>query len=346
MGERADLAGEHYNRVMTTFPTVAHTVMSADPSDALPTGLTETDAARIAAAISAARADSTRAVYAHAWNQWERWCAARDLSPLPAQPLAVCAYLIDRAESGRSMATLNLACTAIRYVHRHCGAPDPVTETVRDVRQGLRRIHGTAPRRLAHPSTVREVGQVVGGIDRATPIGIRDTAIILLGFASALRRSELVALRLDDITHHPDGLTLTVRQSKTDPHSRGQIVAVAHGQHLRTDPVAALAAWCQTRGHTPGPLFTRLDRTSMSRQPISGHVVESDVDGVVRDYLLVEADRDANVVLHVLPDAQYPYPDSRLRLAADLAEHRGPREEARAAELLHELAIEWKADER
>jgi integrase len=121
--------------------------------------------------------------------------------------------------------------------------------------------------------TVREVGQVVGGIDRATPIGIRDTAIILLGFASALRRSELVALRLDDITHHPDGLTLTVRQSKTDPHSRGQIVAVAHGQHLRTDPVAALAAWCQTRGHTPGPLFTRLDRTSMSRQPISGHVV-------------------------------------------------------------------------
>lgn len=75
----------------------------------------------------------------------------------------------------------------------------------------------------------REVGEVVGGIDRATPIGIRDTAIILLGFASALRRSELVTLRLDDITHHPDGLLLTVRQSKTDPHSRGQIVAVAMG---------------------------------------------------------------------------------------------------------------------
>jgi integrase len=258
---------------MTSLATATHSVMSADSSDALRAGLTETDAARIAAAISAARADSTRAVYAHAWNQWERWCAARDLSPLPAQPLAICAYLIDRAESGRSMATLNLACTAIRYVHRHCGAPDPVTETVRHVRQGLRRIHGTAPRRLAHPLTVREVGQVVGGIDRATPIGIRDTAIILLGFASAMRRSELVALRLDDITHHPDGLMLTVRQSKTDPHGRGQIVAVAHGQNLRTDPVAALVAWCETRGHIPGPLFTRLDRTSMSRQPISGHVV-------------------------------------------------------------------------
>jgi hypothetical protein len=76
---------------------------------------------------------------------------------------------------------------------------------------------------------------------------------------------------------------------------------------------------------------------------VEGYLGESDVDGVVKDYLLVEADIDANVVLHVIPDAQYPYPEARLRVAADLAEHRGPREEARAAELLHELAMEWKA---
>lgn len=79
---------------------------------------------------------------------------------------------------------------------------------------------------------------------------------------------------------------------------------------------------------------------------VEGYLGQSDVDGVVRDYLLVEADSDANVVLHVIPDVQHPYPDSRLRLAADLAEHRGPREEVRAAELLHELAVEWKAAER
>lgn len=71
---------------------------------------------------------------------------------------------------------------------------------------------------------------------------------------------------------------------------------------------------------------------------VEGYLGESDVEGVVRDYLLAEADREANVVLHVIPDGRYPYPDSRLRLAADLAEHRGPREEAMAAALLHELA--------
>lgn len=79
---------------------------------------------------------------------------------------------------------------------------------------------------------------------------------------------------------------------------------------------------------------------------VEGYLAESLVEVVLKDYLLVEADRDANVVLHVVSDGQYPYPDSRLRLAADLAEQRGPREEARAAELLHELALERKAAER
>ena len=93
-------------------------------------------------------------------------------------------------------------------------------------------------------------------------------------------------------------------------------------------------------------MLVDLGASGIASPDVEGYLGETDVDGVVRDYLLVEADRDANVVLHVLPDAQYPYPDSRLRLAADLAEHRGPREEARAAELLHELAMEWKAAER
>jgi len=93
-------------------------------------------------------------------------------------------------------------------------------------------------------------------------------------------------------------------------------------------------------------LLVDLGASGIASADVEGYLRESDVDGVVRDYLLVEADSDANVVLHVIPDVQYPYPESRLRLAADLAEHRAPREEARAAELLHELAMEWKAAEQ
>jgi excisionase family DNA binding protein len=109
---------------------------------------------------------------------------------------------------------------------------------------------------------------------------------------------------------------------------------------------AAPADLVDLRADDRWAMLVDLGASGIASPAVEGYLGESDVDGVVRDYLLVAADRDANVVLHVLPDAQYPYPDSRLRLAADLAEHRGPREEARAAELMHELAIEWKAAER
>jgi excisionase family DNA binding protein len=93
-------------------------------------------------------------------------------------------------------------------------------------------------------------------------------------------------------------------------------------------------------------MIVDLGSSGLASPDVEGYLAESLVEGILKDYLLVESDRDANVVLHVVSDGQYPYPDSRLRLAADLAERRGPREEARAAELLHELALEWKAGER
>src|SRR5882757_7119429 len=69
---------------------------------------------------------------------------------------------------------------------------------------------------------------------------------------------------------------------------------------------------------------------------VEGYVAEADVKSLSDDFLLVPAERDANVVVHLLPEGRRAYPDSRLLLAADLAEHRGPREERRAIELLRE----------
>ena len=74
---------------------------------------------------------------------------------------------------------------------------------------------------------------------------------------------------------------------------------------------------------------------------IDGYLSIRHVDAVSRDYLLLPAEEgEANVVLHVVPDGQRSYPESRLRLATDLADQRGPREEARAAELLRQVAVE------
>ncbi len=239
-----------------------------------PPGLTDADAARITAAIAAARTEATRTVYANAWSQWERWCATRAIAALPGDPLALCAYLTERAEAGKATGTLDMSCTAIRHVHRMTGAEDPVaSETVRQVRRGLRRTYGAAPRRLARPLSVAEIRQIIGAIDRTTPIGIRDAAIILLGYASAMRRAEIVALTLADVEHKPAGILLHIRQSKMDQEGHGELVAVVHGQHALTDPVAALASWRSVRGETPGALFTRIWASSVSLQPLGPDVV-------------------------------------------------------------------------
>lgn len=246
---------------------------AARPPD-LPAHLTVEEAVRISEAITAAHAESTRTVYDFAWSQWERWCSTRGATPLPAEPALICAYLTERAADGLSMGTIDLACGAIAYRHRMHGLRDPVlTEGVRQVRRGLRRIIGTAPRRQARPLGTDDIRQIVQPIDRSTARGTRDAAIILLGFASAMRRSELAALTLADVEFQPGGILLTIRRSKTDPYAEGQVVAVVHGQHAATDPIAALEAWLRYRGTGPGRLLTSLRSGSVTGEPISGEAI-------------------------------------------------------------------------
>lgn len=261
-----------YKPGMTTSTTPASTPAGTQSTNRL--GLTDHDAARVAAAHGAARTESTRAVYAQAWRQWERWCAARGLSPLPGDPTALCAYLAERAASGIAIASLNVACSAIGHLHRSHGADDPVADPgVHQVRRGLRRTYGLAPRRQARPLSVADIRAILIGIDPARPIGVRDTAIILLGYAGALRRSELTGLTLADVEFQTAGLLLTLRRSKTDQEGRGQVVAIAHGTHQLTDPVAALDAWLALRGREPGPLFTRVFYGRIHREPLTGNTI-------------------------------------------------------------------------
>jgi hypothetical protein len=81
-------------------PLVLPAVAPAGRRGTPPPGLSDADAERIAAAIGAARTESTRRVYAYLWGQWARWCTTRGLNPLPGDPAALCAYLTERAAAG------------------------------------------------------------------------------------------------------------------------------------------------------------------------------------------------------------------------------------------------------
>src|SRR5437870_11024554 len=91
-------------------------------------------------------------------------------------------------------------------------------------------------------------------------IGARDRALILLGFAGAFRRSELVALDVEDCTFGKDGLTVTLRRSKTDQDGAGRKIGIPYGSNPETCPVRVIQSWLEQAGISTGPLFRAINR--------------------------------------------------------------------------------------
>ncbi len=235
----------------------------------LPSGLTAVDQERVADALASSRSASTRLAYASAWRGWETWCSARGASPLPAVPELLAAYLTEQAATGRVVSTMDKTVAAIRAAHLDAGHDDPTgNRGVVRVRAGLRRTVGVAPRRQAHPISTEEVRRIVAAIDPASLRGKRDRAMLLLGYAAALRRSELVDLLVRDVAMKPAGLVVHVRRSKADQDQAGQVVGVTRGQHPETDPVTAVHTWISAARLTPGdPLFSLVARSDLRAVP-------------------------------------------------------------------------------
>ena len=163
---------------------------------------------------AASRAASTRRKYEAAWEAFARWCTAQGHDALPAHPGVVAVYLSREADRGLSPAAVNVGLAAIGWVHRRAGRQPPQrTEggiVISDVMSGIRREHGRPPNRktAADGDIVRDVIQAIQGDGLRE---VRDRALLAFGMASAMRRSELVALEVADIAQDQRGLRVTIR---------------------------------------------------------------------------------------------------------------------------------------
>ena len=210
-----------------------------------------------------ARAPNTRRAYRADWADFAAWCAAHGLPALPASPEAVALYLTDRAKT-RTVATLQRRLSAIAVAHKTKGYVSPTAHAaVRDVWAGIRRAKGTAPRGK-EPARASQVARMAWGRP-ATLAGHRDRALLLLGFAGAFRRSELVALDVADLAFHDHGLTVTIRRSKTDQEGAGRPVGIPPARDPEACPVVAVRRWLNHARIADGPLFR-----PVVRQPKSG----------------------------------------------------------------------------
>jgi site-specific recombinase XerD len=206
----------------------------------------------------AGQAGSTRRAYASDFAIFRAWCADHGAVALPALPEIVAAFLSDEAHRGVSASTIGRRCAAICHSHRMAGhAPPTADDRVRQTIAGIRRTIGTAQVKKA-AATTEKIFAMVARSDQ-TMTTLRDRALLLLGFAGAFRRSELVALDVADIEEVAEGLRVTVRGGKTDQERRGAVIAVPSGEI--TCPVAALKAWLTAAGIADGPLFRPVNKS-------------------------------------------------------------------------------------
>jgi integrase len=197
-------------------------------------------------------APNTRRAYLSDLEEFKRWGGS-----IPASAEAVASYAAARADT-LTVATLVRHLASISKAHEARGLPNPTrSELVRATLRGIRRTRGCAQRE-AKPLLRDDLLLVLDATgDRLKDV--RDRALLLIGFAGALRRSELIGLDVGDIEHVRQGIILYLRRSKTDQDGQGRKIGIPFGR-TRWCPVAALDAWLTASGINEGAIFRPVDR--------------------------------------------------------------------------------------
>ncbi len=194
---------------------------------------------------------------------------------MPADGETLALYVTARLEAGLRAASVERHVAAVVHRHRNAGLAVPDRVEVRAVIAGARRQRKEQPRQKAAvtPGDVRAICARL--LKAGGAVAARDRALLVLGFATGLRRSNLVALDLADVRFVPRrGVAVTVRQSKTDQEGRGQVIGVFRGCREQTCPVRAVRAWLDVRGDAAGPLFTRVRAGGLATlERLSGEAV-------------------------------------------------------------------------
>lgn len=210
------------------------------------------------------RSDSTWRTYESAWRVFSDWCRSMQIESFPAQPETVAMFIAAEADEGKAISTLEHRLSAIRLMHLGQGATSPhntlpVLEVLRGVRRSRKRI-GNAPNRKA-PVLDADIKRLVDLYSENSIGGLRDRALLLYGFAGALRRSELVGIDVEHIVAHEKGHLLTIPFSKGDQTGRGQTIGILAQPESPYCPVSAMQRWLSKANIRSGAIFRRLYRS-------------------------------------------------------------------------------------
>lgn len=204
--------------------------------------------------IDAAKSNATKKAYSSDLQCFSDFCALHHFEELPALPATVALYITELAEKGKAPSTISRRLTAISQAHKFARLQSPTTSPeVIEVNKGIRRKKGVAQRQ-AKPLVLSQLKKVLDAI-RCSFLGRRDKAILLVGWAGALRRSEVVSLDCDDVSFVEEGMVVRISRSKTDQEGEGYKIGVPFGRDEKYCPVKRLQHWIDLAKIENGPLF-------------------------------------------------------------------------------------------
>ncbi|AIL66179.1 site-specific tyrosine recombinase XerC (plasmid) [Rickettsiales bacterium Ac37b] len=194
------------------------------------------------------------------WQLFEKWCTINNLSALPCHINTLIIYITDLAGQDYKVSTIERKIYAINYIHFLSNHLLNLKDRdFKIVFNGIKRSNGIAKKGKT-PLLLRSLREIIANINTAsTNIAIRDKALISFGWASAMRRSEIVALNWQDISFIDEGITVLINKSKTDQFGEGQKIAILYGNNQELCPVRNLKEWHKISSHNQ-PVFTSINK--------------------------------------------------------------------------------------
>lgn len=211
------------------------------------------------------QAKNTRDGYRFDFADFTAFCKRVGEKDLPASSVTVSLYITDMVSTrGLKASTAARRLSAVAHKHRSNNLPCPVTPDNRALVRAAKRLHADMLRQV-RPLSVEQVRKISNAMSaRGTPIAMRNRALVVMGFASALRSANLASLLLKDAEFAEEGLVLHIRREKQDQHrNEPRLIGIPHGKHPETCAATCLKEWILRRGSWDGPLFTRFNRGAL-----------------------------------------------------------------------------------
>lgn len=229
------------------------------------------------------KSPNTVRAYQSDWKDFVGWCKDHHAAPLPASPKTVVDYLSQLAEGYLCANTISRRLTAISEAHRLAKLTPPILHPdVRAVMTGIRKAKGTYQQGKT-PILFHDLQDIQFTFaDDLT--GLRNRALILLGFSGAFRRSELVSLNVENLTFLPQGLQIFLARSKNDAEGKGSLLGINYLRDNQYCPVTAVKRWINAAELKSGPLFRPITKTGKIRDR---RLTDRSVANIVKEWALI-----------------------------------------------------------